>query len=83
MRASASSHDLRNEERLAQRDRLLDPHQPEGLPSLKFRQTSVFRHVLERLSDLFVQRGVLEHIRSDSWESSRPSPSVSGWGELV
>ena len=38
--------------------------------------------VLERLSDLFVHRGVPEHIRSDSRESSRPSASGSGWGEL-
>jgi hypothetical protein len=39
--------------------------------------------VLERLSDLFVHRGVPEHIRSDSRESSPPSVSGSGWGELA
>jgi hypothetical protein len=39
--------------------------------------------VLERLSDLFVHRGVPEHIRSDSRESSPPSASGSGWGELA
>ncbi len=39
--------------------------------------------VLERLSDLFVHRGVPEHIRSDSRESSPPSVSESGWGELA
>jgi len=39
--------------------------------------------VLERLSALFVHRGVPEHIRSDSRESSRPSVSESGWGESV
>ena len=39
--------------------------------------------VFERLSDLFVHRGVPEHIRSDSRVSSRPSASWSGWGELV
>ena len=38
--------------------------------------------VLERLSDLFAHRGVPEHIRSDSRESSRPSASGSGWEEL-
>ena len=37
--------------------------------------------VLERLSDLFVRRGVPEHIRSDTRESSPPSASGSGWGE--
>jgi len=39
--------------------------------------------VLERLSDLFVCKGVPDHIRSDSRESSRPSVSMNGWGELV
>jgi putative transposase len=39
--------------------------------------------VLERLSDLFIHRGVPGHIRSDSRESSRPSVSESGWGELA
>ena len=39
--------------------------------------------VLERLSDLFVDRGVPEHIRSDSRESSPRSVSVNGWGELA
>ena len=38
---------------------------------------------LERLSDLFVHRGVPEHIRSDSRESSPPSASGSGWGGLA
>jgi len=33
--------------------------------------------------DLFVHRGVPEHIRSDSRESSPPSVSGSGWGELA
>ena len=31
-------------------------------------------------SDLFVCKGVPDHIRSDSRESSRPSVSVHGWG---
>jgi len=35
-----------------------------------------------RPSDLFVHRGVPEHIRSDSRESSQPSASGSGWEEL-
>ncbi len=39
--------------------------------------------VLERLSDLFVCKGVPDHIRSDSRESSRPSAFVNGLGELV
>ena len=39
--------------------------------------------VLEQLSDLFVHRGVPEHIRSDSLESLPPSASGSGWGELA
>ncbi len=34
--------------------------------------------VLERLSDLFVCKGVPDHIRSDSRESSRPRASVNG-----
>ena len=34
--------------------------------------------VLERLSDLFICKGVPDHIRSDSRESSRPSASVNG-----
>ena len=37
--------------------------------------------VLERLSDLFVHRGVPEHIRSDSRVSSLPRASESGWGK--
>jgi len=39
--------------------------------------------VLERLSDLFVHRGVPQHIRSDPRESSPPSASGNGWGELA
>jgi hypothetical protein len=39
--------------------------------------------VLERLSDLFVHRGVPEHIRSDFRESSPPSACGSGWAELA
>ena len=39
--------------------------------------------VLERLSDLFVCKGVPDHIRSDSRESSRPKASGSGWGVLA
>jgi hypothetical protein len=35
----------------------------------------------ERLSDLFVRRGVPEHTRSDFRESSPPSASVNGWAE--
>ena len=38
--------------------------------------------VLERLSDLFVCKGVLDNISSDSRASSRPSASESGGGEL-
>ena len=34
--------------------------------------------VLERLSDLFVCKGVPDHIRSDFRESSRPRASVNG-----
>jgi hypothetical protein len=39
--------------------------------------------VLERPSDLFVHRGVPEHIRRDSRESSLPSASGSGWAVLA
>jgi hypothetical protein len=39
--------------------------------------------VHEWLSDLFVHRGAPEHICSDSRESSPPSASGGGWGELV
>ncbi len=39
--------------------------------------------VLERLSDLFVHREVPEHIRSDFRESSPPTTSGSGSGELA
>jgi hypothetical protein len=39
--------------------------------------------VLQRLSDLFAHSGVPEHIRSDFRESSPPSASVNGWGELA
>ena len=39
--------------------------------------------VLERLSDLFVHRGVPKHICSDFRESSPPSVSGSGWAELA
>jgi hypothetical protein len=39
--------------------------------------------VLERLRYLFVHRGVPEHIRSDSRESSLASASGSGWAVLA
>ncbi|MCX7394966.1 MAG: integrase core domain-containing protein [Planctomycetales bacterium] len=38
--------------------------------------------VLERLSDLFVCKGVLDNISSDSRASSRPSASGSGRGRV-